>query len=107
MPKADSLADSGTPWEGVDTGGHGRIAVEFDGVLFQIESSRICRLDRPRWWVVGTDGGFVKHGIDPQEEALRAGDIGSAAEPPAHRGVLQRGSRRRKGDGEFRADGSR
>ena len=59
------------PWEGVDSGGHGRIMLEFDDVLFQVESSRICRIDRPRWWIIGTEGGFVKYGIDPQEEALR------------------------------------
>ena len=77
------------PWEGVDTGGHGRIVLEFDNVLFQVETSRICRIDRPRWWIVGTEGGFVKHGIDPQEEALRAGDIDRAAEPPDHEGLLR------------------
>jgi scyllo-inositol 2-dehydrogenase (NADP+) len=78
------------PWEGVDTGGHGRILLEFDGVLFQVETSRICRNDRPRWWIAGTDGGFVKYGIDPQEEALRAGDIDRATEPPHHQGNLYR-----------------
>ncbi len=77
------------PWDGVDSGGHGRIVLEFDDATFQVESSRICRLDRPRWWVVGTQGGFVKYGIDPQEEALRSGDIDAAAEPPAHQGVLR------------------
>jgi len=77
------------PWEGVDTGGHGRIVLEFDNVLFQVETSRICRIDRPRWWIVGTEGGFVKHGIDPQEEALRAGDIDRAAEAPDHEGRLR------------------
>ena len=78
------------PWPGVDSGGHGRIVMEFDGVLFQVENSRICRLDRPRWWVVGSEGGFVKFGIDPQEDALRAGDIDGAAEPPEHRGRVRR-----------------
>ncbi|MDR3633962.1 MAG: Gfo/Idh/MocA family oxidoreductase [Isosphaeraceae bacterium] len=79
------------PWPGVDSGGHGRIVLEFDGVLFQVENSRICRLERPRWWVVGSDGGFVKYGVDPQEDALRAGDIDRAAEPPEHRGRLVSG----------------
>jgi len=78
------------PWEGVDTGGHGRIALEFDSALFQIETSRICRIDRPRWWIVGADGGFVKYGVDPQEEALRAGDIDRASEPTQHQGILRR-----------------
>src|SRR5262249_50820255 len=35
------------PWPGVDSGGHGRIVMEFDSVLFQAEISRVCRLDRP------------------------------------------------------------
>jgi scyllo-inositol 2-dehydrogenase (NADP+) len=78
------------PWEGVDTGGHGRLVMEFADVLFQVETSRICRIDRPRWWIVGTDGGFVKYGIDPQEDALRAGDIDQATEAPHHQGVLRR-----------------
>jgi scyllo-inositol 2-dehydrogenase (NADP+) len=79
-----------SPWEGVDSGGHGRIVMEFDDALFQVENSRVCRIDRPRWWIVGTDGGFVKYGIDPQEDAIRAGDIDRAAEPPQHQGILRR-----------------
>jgi len=76
------------PWPGVDTGGHGRITLEFDGVVFQVENSRISRLDRPRWWVLGTEAAFLKYGVDPQEDALRAGDIDLAVEPPEHRGRL-------------------
>jgi scyllo-inositol 2-dehydrogenase (NADP+) len=78
------------PWPGVDSGGHGRIVLEFDGVLFQAETSRLCRLDRPRWWVLGTAGGFTKQGVDPQEDALRAGDIDRAEESPEHRGLIRR-----------------
>jgi scyllo-inositol 2-dehydrogenase (NADP+) len=77
------------PWEGVDSGGHGRIMLEFDRALFQVETSRICAIDRPRWWIVGTDGSFFKNGIDPQEDALRAGNIDGAAEPVEHQGVLR------------------
>ena len=64
--------------------------LEFDDVLFHIESSRICRIDRPRWSIIGTEGGFVKFGIDPQEDALRAGDIDRAAESPGHQATLRR-----------------
>jgi len=78
-----------SPWEAVDSGGHGRIMMEFERTIFQVETSRICRIDRPRWWIVGTDGGFVKSGIDPQEDALRAGDIDRAAEPESHQGIVQ------------------
>ncbi len=76
------------PWPGVDAGGHGRIVLEFDGGLFQAETSRICRLERPRWWVVGTAGGFSKSGVDPQELALRAGALDAATEPEEHLGRL-------------------
>jgi scyllo-inositol 2-dehydrogenase (NADP+) len=79
------------PWPGVDTGGHGRIVMEFDGLTFQAETSRVCRLDRPRWWVAGAEGGLVRFGLDPQEEALRSGSLDAADEPPDHRFVLRRG----------------
>jgi scyllo-inositol 2-dehydrogenase (NADP+) len=78
-----------SPWEGIDSGGHGRIILEFDRAIFQAETSRVCRIDRPRWWIVGTDGGFVKYGIDPQEDALRGGDIDKAGEPESHQGILR------------------
>ncbi|MGC8643144.1 MAG: Gfo/Idh/MocA family oxidoreductase [Isosphaeraceae bacterium] len=77
------------PWEGVDSGGHGRIVMEFNKTIFQAETSRICRIGRPRWWIVGSAGGFVKTGIDPQEDALRAGDIDRARELEADQGVLR------------------
>ncbi len=77
------------PFPGVDTGGHGRLVMEFDGVLFQAETSRICRLDKPRWWVVGEKGGFVKYGVDPQEAALREGNLDHAAEAASHEGMLR------------------
>lgn len=77
------------PWPEVDSGGHGRILMEFDDVLVQTETSRVCRLDRPRWWALGSTGGFVKYGVDPQEEALRLGDLDGAVEAPGHRGRLR------------------
>jgi scyllo-inositol 2-dehydrogenase (NADP+) len=80
------------PWPGVDSGGHGQIVLEFDDVLFQLATSRISRLDRPRWWVLGTEGAYVKFGIDPQEDALRSGDIDRATEPHEHRGRLRLGA---------------
>jgi scyllo-inositol 2-dehydrogenase (NADP+) len=84
---------SPAPWANVDSGAHGRIVLEFDDTLFQIESSRICRLDRPRWWIIGTEAGFVNFGIDPQEDALRAGDIDRATEPPELEALLRRADR--------------
>jgi scyllo-inositol 2-dehydrogenase (NADP+) len=79
-----------SPWPGVDSGGQGRVVMEFDGVLFQAETSRVCRIDLPRWTVVGTEGGLIKDGVDPQEDALRGGDLDAAKEPPAHRFRMRR-----------------
>ncbi|WP_422931222.1 Gfo/Idh/MocA family oxidoreductase [Singulisphaera sp. PoT] len=75
-------------WPGVDTGGHGQIVMEFDEVVFRIETSRIARATHPRWWVLGSRGGFQKDGIDPQEDALRTGDIDRASEPSEHQAVV-------------------
>jgi scyllo-inositol 2-dehydrogenase (NADP+) len=79
------------PWPGVDSGGYGLIVLEFDGdILFQIETSRISRIEKPRWYVVGTDGSFLKYGLDPQEEALRSGDLLRARESDKAVGLLRR-----------------
>ncbi len=86
------------PWKGIDSGGHGRIVMDFDQTLVQIETSRITRIERPRWWIVGDGGGFVKNGVDPQEEALRSGNLDSARELDEHIGrvtVEQPGGSRR------------
>jgi scyllo-inositol 2-dehydrogenase (NADP+) len=77
------------PWPGVDTGGHGRIELEFDDVLFHVETSRICRIDRPRWWVMGTSGALVQSGLDPQEDALRNGGLDRAPELSKIHGVVR------------------
>ncbi len=76
------------PWPGSDSGGHGRIDLEFDECSFACETSRMCPLERPRWWVVGTEGGYVQHGVDPQEAALRAGDLDGASEPLENRATV-------------------
>lgn len=39
-----------------------------------LHSSMLAAATRPRYVVHGTRGSFVKHGIDPQEELLRAGE---------------------------------
>jgi len=63
--------------------------MEFGDVLFQVETSRVSRLEKPRWWVLGTDGGLVQYGLDPQEAALRAGDLDAAEEPESNRTLLR------------------
>lgn len=78
------------PWPDVDSGGHGRVVLEFDDILFQVETSRICSLDRPRFWIVGSAGCLVKHGLDPQEDALRAGCLEDAREAPDHQALIRK-----------------
>jgi scyllo-inositol 2-dehydrogenase (NADP+) len=74
------------PWSGVDSGGHGRISMQFEnGTIVEIETSRICPVERPRWSILGTSGALRKFGVDPQEDALRRDNLDSAIEPSAHR----------------------
>jgi scyllo-inositol 2-dehydrogenase (NADP+) len=56
-----------------------------DGRTFTVEVNYLRAAERPRWYVLGDRGGLVKYGLDPQEEALRTGNIGAAVEPPEHR----------------------
>jgi len=76
------------PWRDVDSGGHGMMVMEFDAARFTIESSRIRRTTRPRWLIEGTKGSFSKSGIDPQEDALRSGNLDAATEAVGHVGTL-------------------
>ncbi|MFO0953578.1 MAG: hypothetical protein U0835_20980 [Isosphaeraceae bacterium] len=83
---------SPAPWNG-STAGHGRIVLEFDGACSRPRPAASAGSARPRWWVVGTHGGLVKYGVDPQEEALHAGDLARAEEPAGHQTILRRPSR--------------
>jgi predicted dehydrogenase len=40
-----------------------------------VKSSYLVREQGPRYALHGTDGSYVKHGIDPQEQALKEGNI--------------------------------
>ena len=50
------------------------------GLEVQITTSARSRPIKPRWYAVGTEGGLLKHGLDPQEKAMVAGDIDAARE---------------------------
>lgn len=49
------------------------ITLHFEGVKAVLKSSYLVREPGPRYVLHGTTGSFVKYGIDPQEEALKAG----------------------------------
>ncbi len=51
-----------------------------NGLEVQITASSRSRAIKPRWYALGTEGGLLKHGLDPQEQAMVAGDIDAARE---------------------------
>ncbi|HOJ21397.1 MAG TPA: Gfo/Idh/MocA family oxidoreductase, partial [Armatimonadota bacterium] len=72
-------------WEAT-SGSHGLLQMRFaTGVLFRVEVSRLAKAPKPRWYILGEEGGLVKTGRDPQEPAMIAGDIDAAREDPADR----------------------
>jgi len=72
-------------WD-IDIESHLNCIIRFkNGVSYGIELSNICRLKKPRWFVVGDQGALVKAGLDPQEDAMRRGEIETAKENPENR----------------------
>lgn len=67
-----------------------------NGTEIHVVTSSVARVPMPRWYVLGTDGAFIKHGVDPQERAMIAGDIDAAREldranwPRVHRELAGR-----------------
>jgi scyllo-inositol 2-dehydrogenase (NADP+) len=57
--------------------------------------SSLATISKPRFYARGTLGTFQKFGLDPQENALMAGDINQAVENPDNFGhlVTQSGER--------------
>ena len=75
---------------GAGIGSYARLLLRFaGGVLYGIELGNLARIDKPRWLVLGERGALVKHGLDPQEPAMLAGNIEAAAEDPANRARLR------------------
>lgn len=51
-----------------------------DGATAIIETSSICAIPKPRFYITGSGGTFIKHGLDPQERAMIDGNIDAARE---------------------------
>ncbi len=64
------------------------------GVTSHLWMNMLCAQQGPRYRLLGSDGGFTKHGIDPQEPYIAAGgsplDAGYGVEDPDWAGVLGR-----------------
>ena len=66
------------------------ILVNFAGGRTGIcDLSSLCAINKPRFLVHGSAATFCKFGLDPQEDALKAGDIDAAVEAPENYGVLK------------------
>ena len=66
-----------------DVDSHAMVVIGFDGgATAVVDAGGMHYVPKPRINAFGRAGTFVKHGLDPQENAMRAGDIDSAVEPP-------------------------
>lgn len=71
---------------GVDIGNYAKLLLNFSNdVLYQIEIGNLATVEKPRWYILGDQGGLIKYGLDPQEGPMRAGNIDAAEEDPAER----------------------
>lgn len=71
-------------WD-TDIGNYAKLLLRFaNDTLYQIEIGNLAAVTKPRWTVLGTLGGLVKYGLDPQEGPLREGRIDEAEEDPAN-----------------------
>lgn len=76
-------------FETSDTDSHALAVLTFaDGRTGIVDASSMCAAKKPRYYVLGTKGSFVKSGIDPQERAMIDGDIDSAVDAPETYGQL-------------------
>lgn len=68
------------------------IRLHYPDMRVILKSSYLVRESGPRYVLHGTDGSFVKYGLDPQEDALKAGRLpnekGWGAEDPPYYGLL-------------------
>ncbi len=79
-----------------DTESQALLVIEFEGGATGIvDTSSLAAIPKPRWYVCGTGGTFVKHGLDPQEAAMIAGDIDAAREDEGKYGRLHDGQAER------------
>ncbi len=73
-----------TKWD-TDIGNYGNLIIKFENeIRYQIEISNLSKAEKPRWYVVGDEGGLIKYGLDPQEGPMCDRDIDSAEEDPAN-----------------------
>lgn len=73
-----------------DVESEGFIVLSFaSGRTAVVDVSSLAAIQKPRFYVRGTNATFCKYGLDPQEKAMMAGNIDAAVEPEAQFGVLR------------------
>jgi len=78
------------PPEKTDVESEALVVVTFaDGRTGVCDLSSMAAISRPRFLARGTKATFQKFGLDPQENAMKAGDIDSAVEDAANYGRLK------------------
>lgn len=76
-----------------DVESHALITIHFaDGATGVCDLSSMSAINKPRFHLFGDKGTFLKYGLDPQEEAMRAGQIDAAVEAEAFYGHLHDGT---------------
>lgn len=76
-------------FEGMDS--HSMITIVFeDGCTAVVDLSTSATIQKPRFYVIGSKGTFIKYGIDPQEAAMIQGKIESAYEDEKWYGTLKK-----------------
>lgn len=53
-----------------------------EGLRYVIETGAISAIQRPRWYVRGSEGAYIQYGRDPQEAALNRGEVGPRVMDP-------------------------
>lgn len=73
-----------------DTESHAMLTIAFaDGCTAIVDTGSMHYISKPRMYAAGGRGTFAKHGLDPQEEAMKAGRIDQAKEDPKLYGTLK------------------
>lgn len=77
-------------WPETDTESEALIVIAFqDGRTAVLDMSSMAMITKPRFYLRGTEGTFIKYGLDPQEKAQADGDIDAAKENPADFGTMK------------------
>ena len=75
-----------------DVASHTMVVIGFEnGATAVCDLGSMAYIGKPRFQIYGTEATFIKYGLDPQENAMKAGDIDAAEEPEALYGRLNNG----------------